>query len=59
MENRRLGRDLISVYKYLKGECNKDGFRLFSVVPCGRTRDSDTKKFLPKEQEAFIYQAGC
>lgn len=35
-------KDLISVYKYLIGEC-KDEPLLFSVVPGGRTRDNEQK----------------
>jgi len=37
LKKRRLTRDLISVHKYLKGECREGGDRLFSVVPSGRT----------------------
>ena len=38
LENRRLRVGLISAYKYLKSGCQKDGTRLFSVVPKDRTR---------------------
>ena len=43
LERRRSRGNLINIHKYLKGGCNKDEARLFSIVSSARTMGTNQK----------------
>jgi len=58
LKKRKLRGDLLNAYKYLKGGCQDDAVRLFSVVPRNRTRGNGHKlkhrKFQLKMRKNFF-----
>jgi len=58
LKKRRLRGDLRNAYKYLKGGCQEDGDRLFSVVPSNTTRGNGHKlkqrKLQPNMRKNFF-----
>ena len=58
-----MGGDLIAPFLYLKGDCRKEGDRLFGRITCDRTRGNDCKlkeeRFRQDIRKKSYYDKSC